>query len=204
MKIDKNQAKDLFVLLFLAIAGFSVYKFVVVQKEKIELLSSLNRAKEEVAALEIVRQNLMVSLDKERALQQKTAAQNSQLKLTIRAGRERMGELFKDIHQAEKELEDVSAKFSLLKEENKALSAEKDRITQENIELKGRLSSVKELKKAIRELRHQIHKVGGEIRDKAEEQRLLEGNRGFIIKDGKVTTSSKVRIEVTPAEAPKQ
>lgn len=47
-----------------------------------------------------------------------------------------------------------------------------------------KLSSVDELKKAIRELKRRAK---------------IEGNRGFLIKDGQLTTPAKVKIEVIPA-----
>jgi hypothetical protein len=51
------------------------------------------------------------------------------------------------------------------------------------------LGSVVELKKAIKELKTKTRKVLG---------LETEGNRGFLIKDGR-PTSDKIRIEVVPA-----
>jgi len=62
--------------------------------------------------------------------------------------------------------------------------------------LKARLGSVAELKKAIRELRRQVRQVKREVIKRSEPAKGKEGNRGFIIKDGKPTTLPRIRIEV--------
>jgi hypothetical protein len=48
-----------------------------------------------------------------------------------------------------------------------------------------------------------MHKVGTEIKKKADTNQAIEGNRGFVIKDGKPTCAAKVKIDVRPA-SPKE
>jgi superfamily II RNA helicase len=91
-----------------------------------------------------------------------------------------------------------------LKAENAALIEQKDRLEKENDAFKAKLSSATELKKAIKELKKQAQKVGVSMIKKAQTEKTLEGNQGYIIKDGLATIPAKVRIEVTPAPAAKE
>jgi hypothetical protein len=105
-----------------------------------------------------------------------------------------------------------------LQDENQALSVEKETLSSELTEaaqerdvLKSKFESVVELKKAIRDLKQRIHLAKRKIRKKItpeqapelepapEEEETMEGNRGFIIKDGKLTFPTyRIKIEVKP------
>jgi hypothetical protein len=51
------------------------------------------------------------------------------------------------------------------------------------------------LKKAIRDLKKQMRKVTHKA---TKTKTIIEGNRGFLIKDGKPTSIAKIKIEVIP------
>lgn len=112
-----------------------------------------------------------------------------------------------------------------LSQEKEVLSSQLTEAAEERDALKSKFESVVELKKAIRDLKRRIGLARREIRKKIppekaqvpeqaqkkkqpgeEKQRpqpqedlALEGNRGFIIKDGKLTFSEyTVKIEVKP------
>jgi len=113
-----------------------------------------------------------------------------------------------------KETSQVSV--SLLDQHNQ-LSVRLMRLELENAEMKGKLSSVQELKKAIREIKAQKKVQAAEATAKttvpAEKKRLFgrsraedtsqasaAGNEGFFVKDGKSTFQEMVKIHVTPLE----
>ena len=149
----------------------------------------MTQSQGEVAALTQEEQNLLQELGKEKELNTQLTAKNVNLKAYLKASKERITRSFRDISKAQNELEDVSAKFSVLKAENKALIDSRKRIYLENEQFKLELSSVVELKKLIREL-----KFG-----KSRTPDLgTEGNQGFLIKDGR-STLEKIKIEVIPA-----
>jgi regulator of replication initiation timing len=93
------------------------------------------------------------------------------------------------LDNAQYKLEHLNSQFSILKAENNALLEDKQRLSQENDEMKMKLSSVNELRKAIRELKLK--------------PRIIEGNKGYLIKDGQPTVTPKVKIEVVPAQGNK-
>jgi chromosome segregation ATPase len=200
--IPKN-LKIAAVVLLITITLFSVFKYVSALKEKYELLNALNAIKQQVQILENDKQNLLRELDKEKQLADKLSEQNTGLKDNLKASITRLTRLFVDVEKTQKSLEDLHAQFSLLKAENTALKDQATQFSSENETLKARLGSVAELKKAIREFRKQMGKVGKEIQQKTNEDQVAVGNRGFLVRDGKATLSPKVvKIEVTPAPAP--
>jgi len=186
--MNKDAIKNLALILLLGIATFSVIKYVSELKARFRLQESLTQAQVEVVALTQERQNLLQELGKEKEVNEQLAARNVKLKIYSKASKIRMTRLFQDNSKLQDKLEDTNAKFAILKAENKALINSHKRIYSENEQFKLKLSSVVELKKAIRELRTKRPKSSN---------LTIEGNQGFLIKDGR-STSEKIKIEVVP------
>lgn len=188
--------KVILIIFLLGITIFSVFKYV----SSLKTLNILDHLKVQVAALEDERQDLLQTLEKERELQQK-------FKVDLEASEEKLINLNEELTQAQKTIEELNSQVSTLKAENASfikekndLSAQLTQIIREKDEFKRRLSSISELKKAIRELKRQMHQVSREIKRKTRPQtkKIIEGNRGFLIKDGKSTYIPRVKIEVKP------
>lgn len=203
--MNKGLIKNILIVLLLTIAIFCVFKYIWALKEKYDLLVTLNEVKTQLAALEKERQNLLQSLEKEKESQQKLSEENLGLKENLKASKRRLSSLFRDVTEAQKAIEELHSRFSLLQAENTALIETEKKLSQENENLKAKLSSVVEIKKAFRELKKQASKVAMAIRQKARStDRIITGNRGFLIKDGKYTYPAKVRIEVIPVTSKNQ
>ena len=115
-----------------------------------------------------------------------------------------------------RQLQDLQAELEGTKDElniaNKRLgSLEKVNLVllEERETLQTRLTSLKELKRAIRRVKIQIHqekvvryRAAKKMQKEIDAQQLASGNRGYMIKDGRsrALTWSKPKIEVTPAE----
>lgn len=203
--------KNIIIILLLTITLFSIFKYISYLKEKYNLLDSLKQTKEQVALLEQEKQNLLVALEKEKELEKQLAQEKSELKDNLKASRIRLSKLFRQARETQKAIDQLNSNFALLKAENTAL-LEQDakaklklsQLSEENEGLKARLNSIAELKKAIAELKRQMFNVGVKIIKKSDDQRTLEGNRGFLIKNGKFTYPAKVKIEVVPVTPAKQ
>lgn len=140
--------------------------------------------KKSIASLENQKQNLLQELEKEKKNVEQLNIRNMGLKNYLKAAQKRLGRLFLDLGVARERAERLGAQFSIAKAENNALLEERQRYVPENLAMKIKLSSVDELKKAIRELKR---------------ERSKRGNRGFIIKDGQLTSAQNIKIEVIPA-----
>jgi len=201
--MNKPLFKNILIVLLVTITTFSVYKYILSLKEKYDLFIALNQTKEELVVLEQEKQNLLVDLEKGKELQAQLTEDNSELKDNIKATRRRLTRLFKDIREKQASYDDLNDRFSILQAENVALTEEKGQLNlklsqanSENESLKTKLSSIEELKKAIRELKIRMRKVRTEPK---KPQEIIEGNRGYLLKDGKSTYPVKIRIEVRPA-----
>ena len=191
-------------MLLLTITGFSVFKYASYLKEKYGLLNNLNQAKEENLTLTKQKQNLLLDLEKEKQLNATSLRDNLALKDYLKSSKSRLTRLFKDYSKKQRFLEELNAKFLLLRAENVSLLEEKKKFSQENEILKQKLTSLAELKKAIRELKQNMRKAQANLtiikpESKPLVPKMLDGNRGFLMKDGKVTSPSKVVIKVIPA-----
>ena len=163
--------------------------------------------KEQIIALENEGQALMQTLEKERELEQKLTQKNSELQDKLKVGEEKLTKLNDDFAQVQDVIEQLNSQVSGLIAENATLKEKEDklikeltRVYQEKKGLQARLSSIGELKKAIKELKKQVYKVGTEVKEKikAKNTAIIEGNLGFLIKNGKSTYPAKVKIEVKP------
>jgi len=204
--MNKNILKNSLIALLVAITIFSVFKYLSSLKEKYGLLHSLNQVKEQVVALEKDKQNLLEELEKEKELEAELNTRAAELKGYLKAGKKRLSRLFMERAEAQKKIEDLSFKLVLVKAENLALVKQRTKLntqlaqlTQESSGLKVKLSSITELKKAIKQLTKNKTKVYARLNQEVRAPLNIEGNRGFLIKGGKSTYPVKVRIEVAPA-----
>lgn len=92
------------------------------------------------------------------------------------------------------ESKDVMEELIALRQENTTLKKQIDdlklklnQVSQAKENLQAQLSYFSEPEKTVRELKTQMRKVTAEIKKKTKPERLIEGNRGFLIKDGKST-----------------
>lgn len=190
----------------IGITIFSAFQYVSSLKEKYDLQNSLNQIKKQVADLELARQSLLQEVEQEKELQKALTQENSNLKGSLEVNNEKLTKLGAVFQDASRTIEDLNSRISILKAENAALAEKKEKlaleltaVSQENEALNSRLSSVRELKRAIKELKKKASKGAEEIKAIAKTRNVIEGNRGFLIKDGKPTYPAKVKIEVTPA-----
>ena len=188
--MHKNMIKNLALILLIGITAFSMAKYVSELKVRYRLQDSLAQAQGDVAVLTQEKQNLLQELGKEKELNEQLAERNAKLKAYVKASKIRISSLFRDNSKTQNELGEISAKFAILKAENRALIDSRKRSYIENEQFKLKLSSVAELKKAIRELRAKRPKLF---------DLGAEGNRGFLIWNGR-STVEKIKIEVIPAK----
>ena len=200
--MNLRQAKNYKIILTVLLVGitiFSVFKYVAALKEKYDLLKNLNQVKGQVAVLE-------QAIEKERELQKALSQENLTLKDELKTNTDKLTQLDVDLQNSQKTIEQLTSQIALSQAENTALREEKDKLTLELAQisqgrdtLKARLSSVPELKKTIKEVKVQIRKTKVMMREITKKRRVIEGNCGFLIKNGKTTFPiTKIKIEVMP------
>jgi chromosome segregation ATPase len=169
---------------------FSIFKFTVLLKEKYRLTSALNQLEQQLTAMVEEGHKLAQKIEEDKQIQDRLNQEVTSLKGYLRASAKRLVKLFKDFSEEKEAIEKLGEKFSLLKAENKALIRQRQRFAQENQALMLKMSSIDELQNLIRDLK----------RKKITPLSPSEGNRGYLIKDGKIIVPSSVKIEVVPTE----
>lgn len=103
-----------------------------------------------------------------------------------------------ELDNTQKQLNDVNNKLAVTESNNAKLLDEKKA-------LESKLHSLKELKEAIRGVKREMWQeryqqilAEKEIQKEIDTKKLAEGNRGFLLKEGKPTYKPVVRIEVRP------
>ncbi len=202
-----KEYKVIVIALLVGITLFSIFKYLMTLNEKNDLLKNLNQVKGQIASLELEKQNLLQTIDKEKESQKALTDENATLKDELK----NLAQVDENLQNSQKTIEQLTAQIALSKAENTALREEKNRlsleltqVSQERDTLKARLSSIPELKKTIKEVKVQVQKAKAVMREIAKKRRVVEGNRGYLMKNGKPTFPvSKIKIEVMPAPASK-
>lgn len=116
--------------------------------------------------------------------------------------------LEEDFKEGQKNMEGMTSKNSALQAENSVLKEEIDKVKLERDSLQAKLLSIPELKKLIIELKQKTAQVNKIVRKRFKVEnikkieRIIIGNRGYLIKDGQPTYNTAVKIDVEPAIAP--
>jgi chromosome segregation ATPase len=200
--LTKN-LKIVLIVLLASITVFSAIEYLMVLKEKFILTNNLNQARSQITVL-------TDTVKKERELQAALSQDNLKLKDDLRVNTDKLTQVDLDLRNSRATIEDLTSQVALSKVENTSLRQEKDKlsqdltqVSQERDTLKARLSSIPELKKAIKEVKVQINLAKAMIREITKQRKAvveIDGNKGFLVKDGKPTSPTvNIKIEVKPA-----
>ncbi len=195
----KNIKPVFIILLLLGFAFFSAFKYFSALKEKNSLLATVEKLNIEIAALGSEKQKLIQSLQQEKQLKDQTVLENSALQESLKASAGQLAQIEEQSAQAQDKLVALESYLSLLKVESSALKNRVAELTSKNEEYNACLNSLPELKKAIRELKMRLSKT--QIQRRTGAKNNVEGNNGFVVRNGKSTLPAQVKIEVKPAPA---
>ena len=156
------------------------------------------------------------------AIVQQLEADSARLDQELDQVRQTLESQASDMTALEAQLQHLQARLTQTEQElgtlrlaNASLSEEKAVVTQENQAFKTKLSSIKELKTALRDLKRQMWQQRWQVwlasieRKRAEnQQRLAGGNGGYVVRDGLPTLGSssltKLQVRVLEPQAQTQ
>jgi len=198
--------------LVLGVAFFGIYKSMELLKQNTALSQSLNDVKVELAGTEI-------ALSQTKDLLRRSDARNVELIKDVETATTKLSKIEEGFFVYQKRLDRLSNKLKVATKTNTALGIKNietlDRLMRaefENSEMKKTLSSVVELKRAIRELKKKPSKEKSlapsgkpfiwfwNVPPVKAAEKPLEGNKGFFVKDGESTFKKVVTINVLPEE----
>ena len=201
-----KNSKAIIIALLAGVTIFCVYQYIISLKENNSLSANIRQLNSDVKALEDEKSELEQNLGREKEISRVFSQEITGLKDTLTQSKENLVQLETDFQASQKTIEELSSEFSLVKAENTALrdqiqGLELD-ISQAKVEkeqLQTRLSSIDALKKSIKELRQKARLAKKQVQQRiAAKEKIISGNSGFLVKNGKSTLSGTIKIEVEP------
>lgn len=177
-----------YLIAFLAtVALFSTVKYIQLAEEKRQLLRDVEQIWNRISVLEVERDDLTQELEKKGLVE-----------AYLGLAEKKVSQINSKLMEAKNTIIELQLSMAELKGEKERLSAEAKELRNEKAWLERRFHSVKELKKAIREIKREMHLVKRDVSRRIEALATVDGNRGYLLKDGKSTYRRKVKIRVIP------
>lgn len=204
--------KVIFLIISLIFAAiFFGMRYARLLQDKVKIERQLAETRREVGFLE-------GRLREEKELRQQLSREKELLASSLKDAEETIAQLNEKNAQAQehifslvKEVNVLDDRNAMVREELTQLKEELNALEAENTQLETRLHSIPELKKAIKEVKLQMRNL--RVKPKAASRRpeikkdgeyryfsaeSIDGNSGFIVKDGIPTYKTRVKIEVKP------
>jgi len=203
--------KTLWIILALlaGITAFSIFKYASSLKENYDLAADVEKLSVEILGLEEEKEALTATLEREKKMQQALSAENALNKDALQEFKQKLGQLETELQFSQMAVDELGQQLSAVKAENFALrdqvqtlQLEVSQARQDNQTMKEQLGSVKELKKAIKQLRQKMRAERHKAVLRLDSEEIILGNAGFLVKDGKSTYPSRIKIDVSPVSAP--
>ncbi len=225
-----NRVKTGIIALLTGFSAFGLYQSLTLMRKNSYLLEEVGRIQIELSATQLglnqTRTLLNETFQKNAQLENEVVLLNSRL---ARA-RQELGEQKNKINALGNVIQQARRVNEFLVARNQEMSQQYVRVSFENQEMKKTLSSIPDLKKAIAALRKkpvrpapaknkQVRKKSVPVKavnpkktakakspatvvlQPAPADQTLDGNEGFVVKDGESTLLDRVDIRVTPAPA---
>ena len=186
-----------FILLALALLVLaSLWRTVAVEREKRRLATAYEQARRTLTQLEKEHAQLNTELADARQTIQKQTGDMANLQQELKG-------LDARLEQATTELTALQHEHEQLRLSNASLSSQLSTLATEKQQLEAKLSSIRELKLAIRDVRRKmweqrlaawrahIHAL-----KEADRERLASGNRGYLVRAGVPTSGSRAKLQV--------
>jgi septal ring factor EnvC (AmiA/AmiB activator) len=183
------------VLVLLAVVSVgSLARMVYVEREKSQLTTAVQEAQTLVQQLTQERTQLTTDLASAKQTIEQQASQNTNLQQeSVQA----------KLDQSTKQVASLQKEKQQMTQQNAKLTGELETALVEKQQLEAKLSNIKELKLAIKDVRRQVWakrmsnwRARADKFREADRERLAQGNRGFIVRDGQTTIGSSPRLHV--------
>lgn len=198
--------KAIIIALLGGVTIFCVYKYIGSLQENNSLSVNIRQLNSDVAALEGEKKDLENNLGREKEMSKALNQEIAGLKDTVTQNKEKLVQLETDLQASQKTIEGLNSEFSLVKAENtslreqiQGLELDISQAKAEKEQLRVRLNSIDELKKTIKELRQKARLAKKQVQQRiAGKEKIVSGNNGFLLRNGKSTLAGTVKIEVEP------
>lgn len=179
-----------------AIVVVSLWRAGSVEQQKQRIARDYEQAKTLLAQLEQEHTNLSGEL----SLASRTMTGQA---VDISSLQQQLARVEDNLQQTVSDLAILRQEHRQLRQENASLTDQLASVSDERAKLQARLSSIKELRLAIRDVKQRMHderwvawRARAQTQREADERQLALGNRGYLVRDGESTTGSAARLRV--------
>lgn len=198
-------SKGRIVLVVLAVvAAASLWRTASTERQRKRLSSAYGEAQQLLEQVSQERDQLNGELAQARQTVEGQAGDMANLK-------EELGAVQGKLRETLAQIVSLQRKQASLHQENASLSTRLGAAVEERAQLEARLSNIKELKLAIRDVRRKVWqqrfaawRARLEQLRREDTDRLASGNRGYLVKDGKSTMGPATRLQVHVLEPQSQ
>ena len=192
-------------LLFLALlVCVSLWRTVAVEREKRQITEAYERAHQLVTQLAAERNHLNQELVGANHTVESQAGDLNNLQHELKSVQQRLEETTAEIASLQRE-------HQMLHQENTALTTELGTVKTEKQQLEAKLSSLKELRLAIRDVKRKMSterwaawRAHVERLKSEDQERLASGNHGYLVRGGNSTLGAGPRLHVHVLEPQSQ
>jgi len=193
--MPSRQNRAILIVLIL-IAGASLWRTILVERDKQRIKGSYKEAQQLVSQLEAERTQLSGELS------------NAQRTIEVKAGdikglQTELQHVQDKLDQTVVELSSLQREHEQLRQHDASLTTQFSSVLAEKQELETKLASIKELKLAIREVKRKMRNERWqtwlariETLKEEDQRKLASGNRGYIVREGQPTLGSARQLQV--------
>ena len=188
----------------IALLAASLWRTASVQREKTRIADTYAQAQQMLRQLEEERARLNEELGEDRQTIETQATDMAGLRGELQGMQDRLS-------QTATELAALQREHEQLRQQHASLSTQLDAVMVEKQQLEAKLSSLRELKLAIRDVKRKMWaqrwvawRARAEAQRTADQERLAMGNRGFVILSGRPTLGAASKLQVHVLEPQSQ
>lgn len=188
----------LFVILIVAFAIFSFFRYFYLLKINYSLELKLREINEKIVELETTKKNLEVVLDKKKEEYLALSKENQDLSAKLQETETKLNEKNTELGNFKQVSQDAKAKIETLNNEYSKLQGEIKQLEQEKETIQSKFNSLPELKQAYDILKKKLREAKLAERKSKVNKQIEDGNKGYLFWQGEPTVARKVKIEVAP------
>ncbi len=174
----------------------SLWRTTTAERERRQVAKTYEEAQQLVQQLTAEREQLSSELGEAKRTVEDQAGHLQGLQVELATVQERLRETGTQIASLQREHEQLTQR-------NTSLTAQLEQTASEKRQLEARLSSLKELRLAIREVKQKVWaerwaswRVRSQRQRELDQAQLASGNRGYVVKQGKTTLGASPRLLV--------
>ncbi|MBI2103963.1 MAG: hypothetical protein HYT90_00075 [Candidatus Omnitrophica bacterium] len=200
---SQQRGRVVLVVLGILLAA-SLWRTTAAERQRLQVAKTYEEAQQLIQQLTAEREQLSSELGTARQTTETQAGNVQSLQVELVAVQERLRETTDQIASLQRE-------HAKLRQENTSLTAQLEQAASEKQALEAKLSSLKELRLAIRDVKQKMWaerwanwRARAQRQRERDEAQLASGNRGYVVKQGKSTLGASPRLLVHVLEPQSQ